>query len=128
MIVRPYKNSDYSELCSWIGLQLPEGMLVENGTFILELDNVPALTLTVFLTQSKQIAYLEGFNKNPLFKERNLETEGQKLWDHCFNFAREQGYARLLCCAEARVDKLKAKYQRFGMTKTIDLTGFVKEL
>lgn len=127
-MIRSYKPTDYENICSWVGTRIPEGMLVENGTFVLEIENVAALTLSVFLTQSKQVAYLMGFYKNPIFKSISLEPFGQQLWNHCFEHAQSKGYKRILCFAETNVPKLQEKYMRFGMTKTIDLVGFVKEI
>lgn len=103
------------------------GMMIEDGTFILEIDKIPALSLTVFLTQSKEIAYLEGFIKNPHFENISLHEVSQSLWDHCFLYAKNKGYKRLL--AYCNNDKLKKKYQQFGMVNVLEpLSGFVKEL
>lgn len=102
------------------------GMLVEDGTFILELDSVPALCLSVFLTQSKDIAWTAGYIKNPKFKQ-SLEKEGAHLWTHCFNYAKEKGYNRVMCYS--LVNKLTEKYKRFGMTQTCsNLSSFMRML
>lgn len=131
MKIRPYKNSDYEMISSWwTAYNEPapiRGAMIENGTFILEFKNVPALCLTTLLTQSFEVAYVAGFVKNPLFKEIPLEPEGQHLWNHCFSYAKDKGYKRVLCFSV--VDKLTKKYEKFGMKKTYNsLTSFVKEL
>lgn len=129
--IRPYVSNDFNEIVSWWTKQNEcpptPGMMIEDGTFVLEIENIPALSLTVFLTQSKEISYIEGFVKNPVFKGVSLEAFGSKLWEHCFQYAKEKGYNRIICyCIE---NKLKDKYARFGMTTTCSsLTSFVKEL
>lgn len=128
-MIRPFKDSDYSMICSWwnaAGEPAPSSGMMGYGTFVLELDYCPALSLTVFLTQSKQVAYIEGFIKNPEFKQ-SLETEGQTLWNHCFEWAKARGAKNVFCyCKQPKLEK---KYERFGMTKVdSDLSAFVREL
>ena len=129
--IKPYKNSDYPEVASWLFLSYkqiaPPSILLEEGTFILELDNVPALSLTVLLTQTKDMSYIFNFIKNPKFKNNNLEEYGQQLWNHCFDYAKSKGYKQIICFSEN--EKLTEKYQRFGMKKNLEhLTSFIKEL
>lgn len=126
--IRPYRHTDFKEIASWwqmsTGQTPATHMMVEDGTFILEIDNKPALALTTLLTQSKDMAYLFSFIKNPVFKQ-TLETYGKILWDHCSDYAKEKGYTRVICFADET--KLADKYLRFGMQKTSDkLTGFVR--
>jgi hypothetical protein len=129
--IRPYKHSDYENIVSW-WLSYNEcppvfGMMVEDGTFVLQLNNVPALSLTVFLTQSKEISYLEGFIKNPVFKDISLEDYDRLLWDHCFNYAKLRGYKRIVALCEE--PKLFNKYKRLGMTEICSsLKSFTREL
>lgn len=132
MNIRKYQVSDFSMLHTWYTREsVPQELLIdavsEDGTFILELEGVPSLSLTVLKTQCKQIAYLFNFIKNPEHKDINLEEYGHVLWDHCCNYAKDAGYKRVLCFAN--IPQLKEKYKRFGMTITSpNLTGFVKEL
>jgi hypothetical protein len=126
-----YNNEYFETISQWwkdsCGTEPVEGMMIENGTFILMINKVPALCVTVLLTQSKQMAYIFGFVKNPLFKGINLEPYGKVLWDYCADFAKAHGYKRLLCFADN--PKLKEKYERFGFTKTLDnLSSFVREI
>lgn len=127
--IKPYNKSDFKEIASWwkesTGQSPLEDMLVEDGTFILEIDNVPALCLTVLLTQSRHMAYLFSFIKNPIFKE-NLEEYGQQLWNYCFEYAKSKGYSRVLCFSDNK--KLSEKYIRFGMSKTADVSAFLRIL
>lgn len=129
--IRSYKNTEFegiSEWCKYFTSVSPlPNMLLENGTFVLEIENVSALCVTVLLTQSKDMAYIFNFIKNPLFDGVNLEEYGKVLWSHCFNWAKEQGYSQLICFSDN--DKLTDKYQRFGMKKNLTgLTSFIVEI
>lgn len=127
--IRSYKKSDFNMIYSWweqIGEPLPiEGVMIENGSFLLELDNVPALALTILLTQSKELAFIEGFIKNPIFK-KSLEPYSQILWNHCLDYAKNLGYKRVLVLSDK--EKLFSKYEHYGMIKTIPMMCFVREL
>ncbi len=129
--IRPFRQEDFKNIANWwssAGECPPlDGMMIEDGTFVLEIEGVAALSLTVFLTQSKEISYLEGFVKNPLFHEFNLNKYGQLLWDHCFKYASDKGYKRIICyCA---VEKLIGIYSKFGMTLTCrNLSSLAKEI
>lgn len=129
--VRAYKNSDYSTISSWwknsTGARPAKGLMIENGTFILELNGIPAMCLTVLLTQSKEIAYCTAFIKNPIFKDDNLEEYGQILWSCCNAYAKSNGYKRTICFSN--IPQLQEKYKRFGyIPEHKNLTNFVKEL
>ena len=129
MNIRPYKHEDFDTICSWWNTSTnqvpPVGLMIEDGTFILEINKVPALCLTVLKTQSKEICYLFGYVKNPSFNV--LEEQGKKLWDHCFEYAKNSGYKRIMCIAH--IDNLKLKYERFGMTRTLNnVSTFSREL
>jgi hypothetical protein len=128
--IRSYKDADFDTIVSWWEdyKECPplEGMMLSDGSFILELNKVPAMSLTVLLTQSKEISYIEGFIKNPLFKDINLESYGKILWNHCFEYAKSRGYKRAICFSME--EKLFNKYERFGMTKTKPCISFVRVL
>jgi hypothetical protein len=115
-LIRPYNNHDFTELNKWwkstYNTDLPKDLMT-NGSFILEINKVPALTLTVLKTQTKELSYLASFMKNPEFKKTSLETYGH--------------YKRIICLAE--VEQLKSKYERFGMKKTSNnIATFYREL
>ena len=117
MYIRPYSHEDFEMITSWweaAGECPPvRGMMVEDGTFIMTLDNIPALTVTVFLTQSKEMAYAEGFIKNPIFNHMELEDEAQHLANHAYAYARDRGYSRLIAYCNNK--KLTEKYIRLGL-------------
>lgn len=128
-IIRNYISSDYSEIASWwekSGHVAPiKGFMSPEVTYVLELDNIPALSLSMLLTNSKEAAYMEAFIKNPKFN--NLHEYGFLLWDHCFKEAKKAGYKRVICASN--IPKLFSKYEDFGMKKVSEnYTGFVREL
>lgn len=129
--IRPYRTSDFKEIHSWWNsaneVAPQEGMMIEDGTFVLEALGVPAITVTVYLTQSKQIAYIEGLIKNPLLKHIDLEPQTSLLMEYICDYARERGYTNLF--AYCKVDKLKEKYKRYGLTQVLDnLSAFSRRL
>lgn len=94
MNIRNLKSSDYELISSWwkdIGQHGPtQGQLPEDSSFILELDNKPILTMSVFLTNT-DIAYFENLISDPNFKH-NRKFYTQALMDHSFSFAKSKGY------------------------------------
>jgi len=129
MLIRPYKHSDYATIASWweafgeIGPQ--EGMMIEDGTFVLEIDEKLALSLTVFKTQST-IGYLEGYISDPELDKVARRKNGEELWNHCFNWARWQGIKVLICYNKPIFVE---RYEALGMTKSIgNLTSMFKTL
>ena len=129
-MIRNYRKEEFEMINSWwkaakeIG-PLPD-MLPEESTFILEMEKQPALCVTVYLTNSKEIAYIENFIGNPELKGiRSYMVP--KLFDHICKFARERGYRRLVALASN--EKLVSRYQEIGLTETVKgLTSFAKEL
>jgi hypothetical protein len=127
--IRPYQHSDFETICSWWEAShetapIP-GMMIEYGTFILEIDGAPSMSLTVLLTQSKEISFLEGFIAKPGI-EKNLRQEAsQCLVNHCYSFAHFKGYKNILCYS--KVEKLSKRYESLGMTRSQSgLTGFYR--
>jgi rRNA processing protein Gar1 len=120
--IRPYKESDYEMIASWwsdhgeVGPR--PGMMVEDGTFVLELGSTPVMSITVFLTQSKEVAYLEGLISAPYFTIKEARRiVGQELVNHAYAFAKSKGYKRVICYTDK--PKLANRYQELGMSKSI---------
>jgi hypothetical protein len=116
--IRAYQNSDFNEICSWwetyeaVGPQY--GMMVEDGTFVVEKEGVLLMTMTVFLTQSKQIAYFEGFCVKPGTSRILSHELGTILWDHCYRYAKEKGYKRVIIFTDKTA--LCNRYLDLGMS------------
>lgn len=121
--IRPFRGSDFEPICSWwisAHEQPPlSGMMISDGTFVLELDDRPVMTLTAFKTQSKEIAYFEGYCRSPDL-DRSLSQElGHFLWNHGYQYFKDQGFKRVI----AMTDKvaLKNRYIELGMD--LNLSG-----
>lgn len=129
--IRPFKNEEFETIQKWyldahVLPPLP-GMLIEDGTFILELNQVPALSQTVLLPQSKVVAYLEYMIKNPIFKKQNLEEIMPLFRDYLENYAKERGYQYFLTYGNH--EKLNEKYKRLGFIPSLqNLTAFYKRI
>lgn len=129
--IRPYRHSDYEMIASWWTQHgeagpLP-GMMVEDGTFVVEVDQAPVMSLTCFLTQSKQIAYFEGYVAKPGISKKLSNECGRELWNHCFDYARERGYSNVICYTYR--EKLAKRYEELGMQRsTSGLHSLVRSL
>lgn len=121
MKIRAYRESDFEMICSWWEdhNQIPpsRGMMIEDGTFILELFGKAAMTLTVFKTQSKEMSYFEGYCKHPLIPKIISNEISKVLWEHCLNYLRDNGYKRVLIFTDKPA--LVNRYQKLGMIENI---------
>lgn len=128
--IRPYKDSDFEMVTRWWNTYQEigpcEGMMTSNGSFVLEKDSIPTLCVTMFLTQSN-VAYLEGFIKNPSYSNISLKEETKMLAEYCYEFARKNGKKHVICyCKEPKLIKL---YESLGLRHSAyGLNGFSKEL
>ena len=129
MHIRPYRHSDFKTIASWWtdrgDIAPHQGMLVEDGTFVLEDAVGPIMSQTILTTQSKDICILEFFCKNsnrPV--ERGVE---QVLWKHCFDWAKSQGYKYVV--GYSKVERIFPRLEAAGMTRSMGgLQSFFKEL
>jgi|SRR6478735_2608065 len=129
--IRAYQHTDFEEICKWwVGHhELPpiQGMMIENGTFILENDHQPVMTLTAFMTQSKEVSYIEGYCAKPGLDSALRRTLGEMIWEHCFQFLRSNGFKRALAFTDK--PELVNRYKKFGMIKNMDgLSSLGREL
>ncbi len=131
MNIRLYKDSDLKIIKEWAKAHneyIPESeYLPKDSTFILEIDNKPLVVMTVYLTNCKEIAYLENLMKDPEFVGSVKDEAVQMIFNHCENFTKEQGFKRLI--ALTSVEPLKTKYQNLGYNKFLNnLSAFAKEI
>ncbi len=128
MNIRPYEHADYELICSWwieSKEHAPErGMMVTDGTFVLECEGRAVMSLTVLLTQST-IAYFEGYIADPNFS-RGARL-GALLWAYCYRFARSRGAKQVVIFAGK--EKLVKRYQALGVTPVLSgLTALTRSL
>lgn len=119
-MIRAYQDSDFEMICRWWASRgeigpMP-GMLIENGTFVLELSDKAVMSLTCYITLSS-IAYIEGFIADPELPKEIRRELGHKLWDHCIKYAEENKAKHLLTYSGK--DGLTKRYEQFGFTKSI---------
>jgi hypothetical protein len=119
--LRPYRESDFEEIHSWWTRhnECPPvpGMMVTNGTFVLEHDNKPIMTLTAFVTQSKEISYLEGFCAKPGVSKEITRECGPMLWEYAFEFLRHNGRKRVVILTNK--EGLAKRYKELGMEENM---------
>lgn len=129
MLIRNYQSSDFETVSRWWAHSKEigplEGMLPPESTYILELDGIPALCVTIILTNTKEFCYLENFAGNPTVERAQRRKASQLLTKHVTTVAKSLGYKRLLCLAYK--GPLKKRYQELGFTRTLDgVSGFCK--
>lgn len=125
-----FKSSDYEMIQAWWSaaneLCPPLEAMPEESTFILSANGVPAASISVLLTNTKELCYLENFVSNPELKGARKELT-QKIIDHANQYARNLGYKRTLIFSYK--DKIKNRYEELGMRHTVsNVSAFVKEL
>lgn len=121
--IRAYKETDYDRVYSWWEArnEVPPclGMMIEDGTFILELDGEPVMTLTALTTQSKHISFFEGYCAKPGMDKTLRNMLGSLIWGHGVKYLQSKGYTRV----NIVTDKLKLlkRYEELGME--LQMTG-----
>jgi len=129
MNIRLFNKNDFEMIKMWWNdaQEMPPTieMLPEESTFILEVNNEPQVCITVYLTNTNYVAYLENFIKNPNLKDSKEYTK--KIVEHAENFAKQKGFKILVCLSYK--EKLKQRYQDLGYINTLNnLSGFAKEV
>lgn len=128
--VREYLENDWSQVLSWWvnsrEVAPLKTMMPIDSSFIAEIDGHPALAVCLYLTNTKEICYVENFAGNPEFKGSIRNKATRVLLDRISEFAANLGYKRLICMSEKPV--LKAYYEKIGFTRTLDgVATFTKE-
>lgn len=128
MNIRLYRPNDWNILKSWwTKVNQPfmtEEMMTSDSTFILEFDNKPVASITLYLTNCKEVAYVENLIRDPEFHNRDAING---LIGHMEKFAKEKGCKRLVVLSNK--DKLNKKYESIGyFTTCYNMSCLVKEL
>jgi hypothetical protein len=127
--IRDYTDEDWSVIDSWwksSGEVGPlQSMMPPDSSFIAEIDCVPALAVCLYLTNTKEICYVENFIGNPDLKGNFRKLATAILLDHITLFANRLGYKRLICMTEKPV--LVERYKEIGFIPTLSgVTTFVR--
>lgn len=129
--IRNFKGNDLEMIQSWWKAQdeFPPTMemLPPESTFICEVDDMPLVAITVYLTNSLEFCMLDNFIGNPEYSN-NLRREASTfIVKYAEEFAKDMGYKSIMCLALK--DKLKEYYQTFGYTLRFEnASTFNKEL
>lgn len=130
-VIRPYMSEDFPMIHSWwmAHKEVPPipGMMTEDGTFVLEYDGAPIMTLSVLLTQSPEVSYFEGFCSKPGLDKKISHHAGQILWDYCYQFLVLNGFNRVIILTNK--ESLISRYKELGMTEYVKgLTSLGRKL
>lgn len=129
--VRPYRESEFRMIEAWWHEQnevapLPSMMPIDSS-FIAEIDGKPALAITIYLTNCKEVAYLENFVGNPAMKGSDRRVASHILLDHVQKFAKARGFRNLLCMAHK--PQLERRYVELGYRQTLGgVSTFLRNL
>lgn len=127
--IRNFDKSDFDMIKAWWKAAKephpPIEYLPEDTTFIYSINNVPVYSITVYLTNCKEIAFLENFIKNPEYK--NDSTHSQNFINYIYDFVRDSGYKKVIGMTDK--EKLVKRYKELGMKKISEnFYSLVREL
>lgn len=125
--VRQYQKRDFKMLSNWWSVQReigPKKDAIPGTTFILEEDRLPALSVSLYLTNGP-FCHVDNFVGNPDMKDKKFLAG--VLLRHISLIAKDLGYQRLFCMGYKK--KLVDYYESIGFNKTSDkVSTFTKEL
>lgn len=101
-------------------------MMPEESTWIAEIDGIPILSLTMYLTNGG-FGWAENFIGNPNFRNSKRKDAANEIVAHMIEFAKSKGLKRIVCMSEKQ--KLVFRYSELGFTETLNgLTSLVREI
>lgn len=129
--VRLYVPGDFPMITKWWEMSGElgplEGMLTKDSTFICYVGDTPGLCVTLYLTNSPDVCYVENFVGNPEVRGALRRDASLYLSNYIAAFAQSKGYRFLLCLAHK--EPLKQRYEELGFTRTLDnLSSFLRIL
>lgn len=129
--IRHYKQSDFPVVESWWAASgeavPPSNWLPRHSTFLISVDNTLAACVSVYLTNSKELAYLENVVGNPDLKGPARRAALEALVRHAEAWTKRKGYKRLVLLGYRA--PVKKRYLELGYKETLDgVSTFVKEL
>lgn len=130
--IRPYvEASDYETLKGWWEKQnmTPawKALLPEESTYVLEIDDVPALSLCLYLMNCKDACMVENLIGNPDITGPKRKEATKQLFLYVEEVAKAKGYTTLVLFSYQ--EKLKQYYESLGYRKTLEnVTTFAKSI
>lgn len=131
MDIRPYTHNDYEMIASWwkaSGSQAPAQVLMPEGsTYVLSIDKVPALSVSLYFTNCKAICYVENFVGNPEMKGPKRKAAGHTLMSFIERRAKENGFTHLW--GTSFRESTTKRYQEIGFTEAMkNVSSLIKEI
>jgi len=128
--IRYYTAEDYPMLKTWWeGMdEVPPSkeMLPLDSTLILEMDEVPAVSVTLYFTNCREFCHLANIIGNPDLKGKGRKEATQALVDAAISFAGAAGFKRTLSFGHK--DKVKTRFEQLGLKASMsNLQAFVRE-
>lgn len=129
--MRQYTTADYPMIESWWKASdmpvPPINAIPEATTFIVEMDNVPAISLSLVETNISAYAYVDFFVGNPKITNPLRQFASTLLVDHIVDLSRTKGYERLI--ALSLKPKLTEYYTSFEFRPTFSgITCLMRDL
>lgn len=104
-----------------------KGMMPLESSFVAEVYGVPSLAVTVYLTNTHELAYVENFIGNPAVVGDDRKHAAMILSDHIAKFAKGRGFKRLMCMTEKKA--LVGRYKELGFKPTLSgVTTLIRSL
>jgi hypothetical protein len=110
------------------GVPPTEDMLPLDSTFLMCLDDIPAVCITIYTTNSKEFAMLDNLIASPkLSKKSSRSWVVERTVRAAEKHSRSLGYKKLICFATE--PKLAKRYSELGYNVTSQkVTSLIKEL
>ena len=129
--IRNYKYTDYPVLKAWWEANNEAAptlsLMPLESTFVAEWEGKPLLSVTLYLTNCKEIAFVENFIGDPEAKGPLRKEAGQVLQRYIEKWAKAAGYNRLMCTL--LTEPLKPRYEELGYkTGVSGVSLMVKEI
>lgn len=129
--IRHYTNEDFNMLTNWWlasgETPPPMDLLPVGSVYILELDNKPLLSGTIYFTNCEALCHIANLISNPEYKVENRKEYTEVLMKYLQKVAKNAGAKWAL--ALPYKEGIKRIHLENGFRKTLDnITALVKDL
>lgn len=128
--IRYYSTEDYPMLKAWWEASdetPPTERMLPETTLIMEVNEIPTVAVSVYLTNSPEVCHLANIIGNPEMKGSTRKEACLALVNAAGNMAKAYGYNKMLSFAHK--DKVANRFKELGMKPTMSgLSAFIKEL
>ncbi len=129
--IRLYQPADFTEIKRWYSVTEEgspnEDMYPVGSTLLVEANGAPIMCLALYLTNCKEVCYLEGWIGNPDFTSSERKEASELLAEEACSHAQQLGYKNVVTFSYR--DKVKDRITALGFARTLDnLSSFVRGL